>query len=276
MNIFRLFIILCSLFIGCRLAIAQEGRPVTHATLFGIGGVNQLDSYLSPIEYTGPQFQFMHETLRATHLADSAISFQTLWHGNLAYTKNPKDNAKQAGGDLSYDIAWHYNFRINQDLRILVGPQLGASLGFLYNMRNGNNPAQLLASLRLSASAAAIYQFQIGRQSFRARYQLDVPMLGLMFSPEYGQSYYEIFSLGNSGHNICATHPFNGFSSRHFLSIDIPFRNITLRAGYLCDIRQSHVNEIKHHSYTHAFMLGWVRHLRIIRPRRTTPEGFVM
>jgi len=273
----RVFLIHCSLLIGCCLAVAQEHtRPVTHATLFGIGAVNQLDSYLSPLNYTGPQFQFMHETFRATHLADSAISFQTLWHGNLAYTKNPTDKAKQVGGDLSYEITWHYNFPVTQDLRILVGPQANASLGFLYNMRNGNNPAQLLASLQLSASAAAIYKFHIKRQPFTARYQLDVPLLGLMFSPEYGQSYYEIFSLGNSGHNICATHPFNAFSSRHFLSIDIPLRNITLRAGYLCDIRQSHVNEIKHHSYTHAFMLGWVRHLRIVRPRRTTPEGYIM
>ena len=117
---------------------------------------------------------------------------------------------------------------------------------------------------------------QLGRQPLIARYQLDLPLVGLKFSPNYGQSYYEIFELGHYDHNICLTHPFNAFSSRHLITLDIPFRHTTLRVGYLCDIRQSHVNELKYHSYSHAFLLGVVRHLTIQKPRRRTPSGFVL
>lgn len=254
---------------------AQDVRPVTHATLVGIGASNQLDTYLSPLSYTGPQLHFMHETWRSTHLADSAISFQTLWHGNLSYTENAPAKARYMGGDIRFDALWHYHFRVGP-VRLLAGPFIGANVGVLYHTRNGNNPAQALLSGHLGASGAAIYGFSIGHHRFVARFQLDIPLLGLMFSPDYGQSYYEIFSLGNRGHNVCFTNPFNAFSHRHQLTIDIPFKHFTIRTGYLCDIRQSHVNEIKHHSYSHAFMLGWVRHLHIVRPRRTTPPGFIL
>ena len=66
---------------------SQQGRPVVHATLLGIGGTRQLETYLSPLEYRGPQFHVMHEALRGTGMADGRVSLQTLWFTNFAYTK---------------------------------------------------------------------------------------------------------------------------------------------------------------------------------------------
>lgn len=254
--------------------VAQQGRPTVHATLIGIGGVHLLDTYLSPLEYHGPQLQFMHETLRRTRMADGRISVQTLWHCDFAYVKSPAENGRTLGGDISFDAAWHYRLvdtgteNAKSHFRLLLGPQIGATAGALYNMRNGNNPVQALASVRLSASAAAIYGFRLWRQPFTARYQLDVPLLGAKFSPNYGQSYYEIFSLGHYDHNVCMTHPFNAFSSRHQVTIDVPLPLTTLRFGYLCDLRQSNVNELKYHSYSHAFMIGIVRYLTIHKVKK--------
>ena len=255
---------------------SQQGRPVVHATLLGIGGTRQLETYLSPLEYRGPQFHVMHEALRGTGMADGRVSLQTLWFTNFAYTKNPTERGRTLSGDISFDAAWHYKLidhhangaGISNSFRLLLGPQIGTTVGALYNTRNGNNPVQALASVRLSASASAIYSFHLWRQPFIARYQLDVPLLGAKFSPNYGQSYYEIFSLGHYDHNVCLTHPFNAFSSRHLLTLDVPLHVTTLRVGYLCDLRQSHVNEIKYHSYSHAFMVGIVRYLTVHKPRK--------
>ncbi|MBR1682533.1 MAG: DUF3316 domain-containing protein [Bacteroidaceae bacterium] len=313
----RLLSLLAFLFaVGCGSAAAQEApaatqeapaatqevpaaaqkvvpyRTTTHATHVGAGVVHQFDTYLSPLNYSGPQLNFLYETLRATRLADGRISFQSIWQGNFAYTKNRASKGRNLGGDISYDIAWHYNWRFGSvpgqtessaltgrsassaasgaqpRLRILLGPRLGANVGFLYNTRNSNNPAEALASVQLYASAAVLCHFRLWRQPLTARYQLDVPFMGIRFSPNYGQSYYEIFSEGHPDHNVCFTHPFNAFSSRHLLTLDFPFRRNTLRVGYLADIRQSHVNSLKYHSYSHAFLIGWVRHLQYISPRR--------
>ena len=161
-------------------------------------------------------------------------------------------------------------------LRLQVGPQLYANAGALYNTRNGNNPAQAILNAGVAVSMAAVYRFHIRRQHFLMRNQLDVPLIGMKFSPNYGQSYYEIFSEGNSDPNLCATTPFNAPCLRNLLTIDIPFKRSTLRAGYLIDIRQSHLHELKYHNYTHAFMLGWVRHISYKKSQRQTPEGFIM
>ena len=251
-------------------------HQVTHATSFGIGGVHQLDTYLSPLNYKGPQLIFTHETLRPTHW--KKISVESLWMADLSTAENDAGKSNLLGGNTSYDYNWHYNWKPVRvkGLRLMAGGGVGGNMGFLYHTRNGNNPAQALASIRLSASAAAIYSFKVKRRHFKARYQMDMPLLGLMFSPNYGQSYYETFTLGNRDHNICTTYPGNAPSFRQQLSLDFPLAGRTIRVGYLCDIRQSNVNSIKHHSYTHAFMLGWVKHFTMHRHQEATDEGFIM
>ena len=269
----RRTVILLICMLSCNLIAAQEGdvhpsfRRTTRATLFGVGVARQQDTYLSPLSYRGPQLHFLHETLRTTHLLDSCVSFQTLLQADLSNTNSPADNADDLGGFAHFDLAWHYNWRPTSRLRILLGPQLGATLGALYNTRNGNNPAQATAELHLSASASASYAFRLWKQPIILRDQLDLPFIGAMFSPAYGQSYYELFSLGHRDHNVCLTTPFNAPSLRNQLLVDLPFRRMTLRFGYLIDLRQSHVNDIRHHANSHAFLIGWVRYFSIERPK---------
>ena len=254
---------------------AEPSARSTHSTLFGIGGLRLLDTYLSPIEYRGPQLLFLKEKLRPTRLMHGRLSFQGIMQGDFAATHNRADNANDLSGDLRYDAAWHYNWQPAPPLRIMAGPQVGGSLGFIYNTRNGNNPAQALLSVDIAASAAAVYTFRLWSHTFRIREQVDVPLIGLMFSPNYSQSYYEL-SLGNTDHNVCFTHPANRPSLRNQLTLDFPLLGATIRAGYLIDVRQSHVNNIRHHAYTHAFVIGWVKHFTYRTHRQAVSDGYIM
>ena len=269
-------------------------RRTTHSTLFGIGGTRQQDTYLSPLNYRGTQLNFVFETQRQTHLLDSCVSFQTLLQADLSKTANDPLKANYLGGIAHFDATWHFRLigpatihassasspvfhegsvvdgssanATSRPFRLALGPQIGTSIGGLYNTRNGNNPAQAIAEVHLSASAALHWHFRLWKQPFILRDQVDIPLLGLMFSPAYGQSYYELFSLNNYDHNIRFTHPINGPSLRNLLTIDLPLRRCTLRVGYLADFRQSQVHDIRRHTYTHAFLIGWVRELTIHRP----------
>ena len=89
-------------------------------------------------------------------------------------------------------------------------------------------------------------------------YQMRMPWLGMMFSPNYGQSYYEIFNRGNYDHNVMA-YSFCPLQLRQQLAIDISVAGRTsLRIGYLNDIRQAKPNNLKQHHYYNAATIGVV------------------
>jgi len=115
--------------------------------------------------------------------------------------------------------------------------------------------------MRVSLSLRADYRFRIKKRYLAVHYQAHLPLLGMAFMPQYGQSYYDLFDRGNYDHNIRCTHLGNALSLRHILSFDLPIRRATLRLAYLSDLRQLHVNDIKQHQYGRAFMIGYVRNL---------------
>ena len=241
--------------------------------MLGVGSSRQLDTYLSPLQYKGVQATFLAGSERMTRMASGRISYFTQLEGAFTTGKNPAKTADDWGGRLAYDAGWHYNWHPVQGLTLKAGGLIGTDAGFLYNTRNGNNPAQGRFSADVSASLGASYRFHLRRLPLMARYQADMPLLGCMFSPQFGQSYYE-FSQGNRDHNFICTTPGNALSFRHLLSLDLVFRRTTLRLGYLGDVRQSHVNNIKVHDISHSFMLGYVRYFRILnRDERKEDTG---
>ena len=138
-----------------------------------------------------------------------------------------------------------------------------ANLGFLYNMGNGNNPAQARLSATIGPNATAYYQFKLWQKAFRVRYEVGAPLLGVAFSPNFGQSYYEIFTRGNYDNNIKLTHPLNSPSLRQLLTLEFNLRKTTVSVGYLGDYQQADLNLIKYHNYSHMLVIGLVKRLQI-------------
>lgn len=255
-------LLLCSLVLWAVSAASQ--KPVEVYTLFGIGCSNQLDTYLSPMEYDGFQASFLTGRERRTHWANGNVSFQSLLQGAFTHTQNPARTAKDWGGRLAYDAGWHYHWKLTDRLSLKAGGLVGADLGFLYNARNSNNPAQGRFGFDVSASAGGSYRFKVRKLPVKVNYQADLPLMGAMFSPQYGQSYYEL-SEGNRDHNVCFSHLGNALSFRQLLTFDLEFSRASLRFGYMGDIRQSHVNGIRMHDINHSFMIGYVRYLKVLK-----------
>lgn len=253
----------------------DANRYTTRSTMFGIGGTNRLETYLSPLEYTGPEVRFMRESIRMTRMWGGRVSTQQFYEGNFSYSKNPTKDSEYLSGDIDWRIGWHYNWTPLPALRLMAGLQTGLSCGFVYNTSNGNNPAQGKLSTNIAASGMAIYRFNWLRRRFSVRYQFDMPLAGLMFSPNYGQSYYEIFSLGHYDRNVCFTWPGNAPCFSQLLTVDVPIGSGTLRLGYRCDIRQSHVNNLKSHTWSNLFMVGFVKHFRLVKQRDNDSDKLI-
>ncbi len=242
----------------------RSDKVVVNAQMIGVGATSILDTYLSPEEYSGTELRYVSHTVRRRE--GRRWSRMLVHQGAFAYADNRSGNGNEMSGMYTFTYGLHYNWDLlGGRLNVMAGGQADVEAGFLYNTRNGNNPAQARLALNVSPSAAATYRFRLGRVPLAAHYEVSAPVLGLMFSPNYGQSYYEIFSRGNYDHNVVPTTFTNAPSLRNMLTLDFTLGRTTLRLGYLGDFRQAKVNNLKYHSYSNMLLIGFVRHFKITR-----------
>lgn len=247
---------------------AWEPGVTTNARMIGAGTANLLDTYLSQETFKGWNIGYISETTRRSR-KHAGFSYLLTHRGIFCMTDNKADNNHEMSGMYDFRYAIHYNWpMLNNRLLLHAGAGIGLDLGFIYNTHGSNNPAQAKLALHLSPSAGVNYKFRIGTRSFTANYDLAFPLLGVMFSPNYGQSYYEIFNRGDYDHNIVPTTIGCTPSMSHALSLDIPVGSTAMRIGYTGNFRQSDVNNLKYHSYEHMFIIGIVKHFTVknIRP----------
>lgn len=264
-----MYLFQCGLLISPAVASTTAGvdslSATRHTQLFGIGHTHLLDTYLSPVAYTGPVIYIQHDTERLARWGGGAVTVQGHFSGHMALPRSQADDDKAMDGGAEGTAIWHWNTYLPCRTRLAIGGMAEMGVGFSYLMRGGNNPAQGRLYADVGLSALCEQPFRIGKRHGWATLQVDLPLMGAMFSPNYGQSYYEIFSLGHYDHNVCLTHPFNAPSGRCKATITIPFCGAYVSLGYGANIRQSDVNRLKQHSWNHSFLIGFVRNLRLLR-----------
>jgi len=248
--------------------LSESARYMTRATMYGVGYASVFDTYLSPQEYKGIEFRISRETMYMTKLFDGNVSAQNFFQANLSYTENRVGNNNSFASLVNWTYGLHYQFQITDNFKLLAGGLGDLNGGFVYNLRNGNNPANARAYINLTASGMAIWKLRIrNNYPITLRYQMNLPFMGVMFSPEYDQSYYEIFTLGEHSKVVRFTSLHNQPSIRHTFSADVPVGSVKMRFSYLWDAQQYNVNKIRTHSYSHVFMVGFVKELYRLRHR---------
>mgnify|MGYP000697728198 CR=1 FL=1 len=129
--------------------------------MYGIGFTNVFDTYLSPQEYKGIDFRISRETIRMTKLFDGNVSVQNFFQADIGYTHNRADNNNTFSGLVNWNYGLHYQFRLTENFKLLAGGLIDANGGFVYNLRNTNNPASARAYVNLDASGMAIWHLKI-------------------------------------------------------------------------------------------------------------------
>lgn len=258
-------IVLAMLCHNIGVAQTQQDSTYNHKKEFvrmlGVGAADVLDTYLSPEKYRGTELRFVFQDNR--QLRWTGMTQTMLHQATFASVNNRANTGTELCGEYNFQYLMRYNWKLTPHLLLAAGGGADLNLGFLYNTRNGNNPVQVRASLNLAPSVLLRYDFNIRRCAFRLGYESMVPAVGVMFSPNYGQSYYEIFDEGDDDHNIVLTTTATTPSLRQMLSLDFrpvkKWKRSWLRVGYIGDYQQSHVNHLKYHHYSHLFMIGWVK-----------------
>ncbi len=237
-------------------------KEVENAQMVAIGANDVLDTYLAPMKFKGVDMRYISHTFRQTE--DKKWVQRIVHTGTASLTEDRSGDGSMAGGLYTLNVAMLRPLTARRgNFTFMLGGQMDFNVGALYNTRNQNNPAQLKLAMSLGPTISAQYRFRLGKTQLRVGYEVDAPLVGLMFCPNYGQSYYELFSLGDYDHNAIVTTPFSAPSMRHALTLDAELWGTIFRLGYLGDYQQSEANNIKQHSYTHALLIGVVRHFTI-------------
>lgn len=223
--------------------------------VLGIGSANILDTYISPEKYKGSEIRY--GSTRIHHYKQTAWQWRLMYMGNVSFTENRAENVDEIGGEVVVQYAWQRNWSFNK-VTLSVGPTIEGKLGFLYNTRNQNNPAQAEMAINIGPSfSATIPLCKVFNHPLTLSYDGSMPFFGLMFSPNYGQSYYEIFSKDDYDRNVVPTTFFSTPSYRHSVNFSIGLKKSNIIVGYMGDYQQAKVNNLKYNHFSHLFVIGY-------------------
>ncbi len=252
--------------VGAATDATTEALPVTQRSWsVGIGPSKVQDTYLSAVHFSGTGF-----TLLGSYVYERpGRRWYTAWQHQL----HASQGADRAGHDSMLEGAYDlYLGRLRcwplagNKLSLAAGVMANIGIGGLYNTRNGNNPAQARLHLALMPTLAARYRFSLCRTDMTLGYEAQLPLAGVMFSPRFGQSYYEIFGRGNYDRNMVVTTFVSAPTFRQQLTLDGQIgRRATIRIGLLADLQQARVNDIRQHVYSYRLMLGLTHRFSVVR-----------
>ncbi len=245
----QIFIILAVLMALTSNAQNSGSATPTRRLMFSVGSADVMDTYLSPYSYNGTRLGLSVENHfpHTVHRVDI--------HGSKM--ENMAGNVDEYDVAVSYMIAHHFDLFHTECFHLKAGPMGRLYTGCIYNERNGNNPAQAKMSALCHASTIASYNLNIKGRRVQLEYSLSVPIVGVAYSPQFGQSYYEEFVLGNSDHNCVFAHLFNTPSIRHRLLLEFPLMHTHAFVGYEGVADQTKYNKLRYHSYSHSFTFGF-------------------
>lgn len=237
-------------------SLAHIPRSVNEATMISLGNRYVKNTYLSDVGYDGTGLGVTNERMR---LLSDRWSRRRAFRLDVASIRNPAGTSSGYAASLDYSYSIHRRFTPGPEgLRLLIGGTNRYLLGTAYRSQGGNNPAALHVEGDLGLSTAVIYSFDLGHRKYPIiiRWQAELPLVGIFFSPHYGQSYYEIFTLGHRAGTVRFGSLHNRFAFRSLLTADVPVGPLTMRIGYETNIYQSRVNGIRTHYFGGSMLLG--------------------
>lgn len=218
-------------------------RPVTSAYMIEAGGAELVNTYLTPLKYSGWSGAFNYERMQAMKFSPDRWVMQLRSGLTLNRTHNPARNATmwRLTGEFSWGMM--HRWRLPAGITLAAGGSTGIDLGCLYSTRNGNNPVAVEAAWTVNVTGYAAWNCHIGRLPLTLRYQPVLPLTGVFFSPQYGELFYEI-SLGDDSGLAHAAWWGNYFRMENLVTADLHFGATALRVGFRSNVLSTKVNNI--------------------------------
>lgn len=232
-------------------------RPVTSSFMIDYGGASILDTYLTPITYSGYDLRLSYEGFKAMKFNPESWVMQFTAGVKYDNVKNIVQN--RVMHSLTIDVEWGMLHRWDVDavkgLKLYLGGSTGLYGGVIYNQYNSNNPVSVKIRATANLVGMATYDLKIGKLPITLRYEPTLPMIGAFFAPEYGEALYEVY-LGNMEGLIHAAYWGNRFDMTNMFTADLHLGRTSLRIGYRGVYEASWVNNTDTRIYTNSLIVG--------------------
>lgn len=256
-NICKLLPLLLTL-LACPWAWGEEVRPVSEAWMAEAGSSHLTDTYLSPLRYSGWHSALTYSRMQAARFNPGRLTTALDAGLSLDSDHSPARNATMWSAmlRLSWGVLRRWTVPAVPSLTLAAGGALAAEGGAIYNNHNGNNPVAAKGAVTLNLTGLVAWRARLGRLPVTLAYRPSLPLVGVFFSPDYGELYYEIY-LGNRSGLVRAAWPGSYFLLDNLLTADLHlWRGTALRLGYSNRVFSSEASHIVTRHITHAFALG--------------------
>jgi len=202
---------------------------VTHHA--GVSVVELVDPYLSILNYTGYGLRLEYTDSYYFNPEKPVLSSYSRITGLISSLTNPQKTAgvTYIGGNAAWGALYEYH-DIN-NLVLLAGANVDVDFAYKINSRNVNNPVNIDLATNLNAMLGIKYVYAIRKRNLKFKANFEFPLLGCMFVPYPGLSYYEMYSSGAYAEAIHFSSLHNKQGLKEQISIDIPFKFSTWSLG---------------------------------------------
>ena len=243
---------------------------------FGISSIKITDPYLSPLQYNGLNLQFDNENLRFLNTGNLNLSKANKLSINGGLALNPASTSLMILAGLNFKFGYNYHIRPINKLTILTGINWDADVALKYVSRNSNNPVATDISTNLNISGKAFYNINLVKRDATIELTVQSPIVGCMFVPRIGSSYYELFLLGNLNDAIhfSSIHNKRGIDSKFV--IHIPFNNNNWHFGFGYKALKYSANETVYKNENFSLLVGTSFDIITFAGRKNkAPENFI-
>jgi hypothetical protein len=254
-------LIICALPCSAQVITESGERPITSVYSLEIGGARDFSTYLSPLYYEGLDMAMSASWTKAFQRWPESCVMRFESAIDLQRMLNPVGTARMWGltARFNWGLLWRYRFL--GDFQATLGPMIDIYGGAMYLVRNGNNPVNAIASAGLDIAGSLSYRFKIGRLPIEVADEIRIPSVSAFFSPQYGETYYEIYLGNHSGLAHCGWWG-NAMGVDNLLSFKLNLGKTGLQLGYRFDLRTFKASGLKTQLMRNAFVIGVIPNLK--------------
>lgn len=223
-----------------------------------VGNMRSLETYLSPVTYSGTQAGVEVWQTLPMRFAPSQWQMRFGGRASAASMLNPRGNARKY--DFGVRLQWGMErlWSLPQGVVLGAGGEAVMSGGAGYVPRNGNNPVAARASVGLRISGLVEWHHRFGKIPMVFSECVSVPGVDVFFSPQFGESYYEIYLGNHSGLVHCGWWG-NSMGVISHLSASAKLGPWSLRLGWLCSLERRRVCHLRTRLFSNSLSIELVR-----------------